>query len=69
MRLVFDLPPVRKYILSEVEKARKEVLKDHPSDLLVDIRKIPYKPPSIDLGDASEKEALKGKVSGSRYAV
>lgn len=47
MRLVFDLPPIRKYILTEVEKARKEVLKDHPKELLVSIKTVPYKSPNI----------------------
>ena len=53
MKLVFDLPPVRNYIYKELEKARKEVLKDHPENLLPKIDKIPYKPPSTELGDAS----------------
>ena len=55
MKLVFDLPPVRRYLLSEVEKARKEIFKSYPKEMLVENRKVPYKPPNIDFGDASER--------------
>ena len=55
MKLVFDLPPIKKYLMSEVEKNRMASLKTYPKELLIENRKIPYKPPSIELGDASEK--------------
>lgn len=53
MKLVFDLPPVKRFILSEVEKARKEIFQNYPKNMLVENKKIPYKPPNSDLGDAS----------------
>jgi hypothetical protein len=50
MKLVFDLPPVKRFILSEVEKARQEIFTKYPKEMLVENRKVPYKPPNSDFG-------------------
>ena len=44
------------------------VLKQYPPEMLVRNEKIPYKPVEVKFSDESEKESLKGKSSGSRYA-
>lgn len=69
IRLVFSLGPVKKEVAKNLEKARTEILAEYPADLLPKLDKVPYKAPDVNLGDASEKEALKGKLSGSRYAL
>lgn len=52
-----------------MEKAREDILKEYPDNLRVKIDKIPYKAPTEVLGQASEKQVIKGKKSGQRYAV
>ena len=69
IRLVFSLGPIKKEVAKNLEKARTEILAEYPADLLPKLDKIPYKAPEGNLGDASEREALKGKLSGSRYAL
>lgn len=69
IRFVFSFGPIKKEVAKNLEKARTEILADYPVELLPKLDKIPYKAPDVNFGDASEKEALKGKLSGSRYAM
>lgn len=69
MKIVYDLPPIRKKICQEMEKAKQDILKEYPTNLRVELDKIPYKAPLCVLGDASEKDVIKGKKSGQRYAI
>lgn len=69
VKLVFSLGPIRKEVAKNLDKARAEILGDYPKELLPTLDKIPYKDPNIRFEDISEKESLKGKLSGSRYAL
>lgn len=53
MKILYDLPPIRKKIHQEMEKAKQDILKDYPPNLRVELDKIPYKAPLSVLGDAS----------------
>jgi hypothetical protein len=67
--LIFSLGPVRNKLNGEMAKMKEEILVIYTPDLLPKLDKIPYKVPEGVIGDSSEKESLKGKMSGSRYAL
>ena len=55
MEFIFDLPPIKNYIFKELEKTQSGMLKGHPEHLMMKNDRIPYKPPTTDFGDESEK--------------
>ena len=55
MRLLFNLPFIRKTIIAQLDEAREAILHEYPDQLRPKIDKIPYKPPTEIIGDASDK--------------
>jgi hypothetical protein len=49
-KIFFNLPPIKKKIVEDMEKARVDILKDYSEEMRPQVDKIPYKPLAITIG-------------------
>ena len=62
-------PPIRNKVDSELAKVAPEIHNSIPKEYRSSIKKLPHKSNLPDIGNATEKEAVKGYLSGSRYPL
>ena len=63
------VPFVRDKVNAELAKVGPEIHKSIPKEYRSSIKKLPHKSGVPDIGNETEKQAVKGYLSGSRYPL